>query len=442
VTGKWDDQWETRPLERGPVLSTPACSLTLPHGEILHLPYQRITLGSGADNDVVLADETVSRHHAEILRLGPGFLLRDLDSTNGTTIDHLRIKEAYLGTGMDLALGSVSIRFDTVVDIVDGEPSPAQRLEDLVGRSEAMRRLFAVVQQVAPTDVAVLLQGETGTGKEVVARTLHKLSRRSDRPFVVVDCSAIPANLMESELFGHERGSFSGAVSGRQGLFELAHQGTLFLDEVGELPLDLQPKLLRALETSSIRRVGGHRQINLDFRLVTATHRDLPGMVGRGEFRADLYYRLNVIPVHLPPLRERREDIELLLQRFLEDMEKAPGLGEAAIARVLAVVDDLELAGNVRELRNLLARTLAAPEVSLISSPIGQTSRAKSTSTTREIPDFKSAKEALVADFEMDYFTGLLAHTRGNLSAAARAAGLDRKYLRQVLRRHGLYGDE
>jgi transcriptional regulator with GAF, ATPase, and Fis domain len=438
---EWDHGWETRPLERGPVLSTPACSLTLSSAEVVRLPYQRITLGSAPDNDVTLSDETVSRYHAEILRVGEGYLLRDLDSTNGTTVDRVRVREAYLGAAAELILGEVQVRFDAVVDVVDGEPSPAHQLGEMVGCSEGMRRLFSVVQQVAPTDVAVLLQGETGTGKEVVARTLHDLSRRGESPFVVVDCSAIPANLMESELFGHERGSFSGAVTSRQGLFELAHEGTLFLDEVGELPLELQPKLLRALETSAIRRVGGQRQINLDFRLVTATHRDLARMVAQGEFRADLYYRLNVIPILLPPLRDRREDMEPLLRHFLSGMVVQPGVGEAAVARVLAAAGDLELPGNVRELRNLLVRAVAAPESILAMNQAPCDSGTESPATTREIPDFKRAKEALVEDFERDYLTGLLAQTRGNLSAAARVAGLDRKYFRQLLRRHGMYGD-
>ena len=441
MKSNWDDGWETRPLERGPVLSIPACSLTLSHGEVLRFPFQRITLGSAPDNDVVLSHDTVSRYHAEILRRGDGYLLRDLDSTNGTTLDRVQVREGYLGAGMDLLLGHVPVRFDAVVEVVDREPSPAPKLGEMVGQSAVMRQLFAVVQQVAPTDVAVLLQGETGTGKEVVARTLHALSRRGDKSFVVVDCSAIPANLIESELFGHERGSFSGAVTSRQGLFELAHQGTLFLDEVGELPLDLQPKLLRALESSEVRRVGGQRPIGVDFRLITATHRDLSGMVARGEFRADLYYRLNVIPVHLPPLRERREDIELLLHHFLVPMGIAPGAGEAAVARVMTVVDGLELGGNVRELRNLLERTLAAPDVPLTEPQPAPEEPVDSPATTREIPDFKTAKEALVADFERDYLTVLLAQTRGNLSAAARIAGLDRKYLRQLLQRHGIYGD-
>lgn len=438
---EWDQGWETRPLERGPVLVTPVCTLTLPGGRVLRFPYQRITLGSAPDNDVVIVDPTVSRNHAEILRCGEGYLLRDLESTNGTSLDRVRVREGYLGTGMDLVLGSVPVRFDAATDIVDREPIEARKLGDMVGESEAMRRLFAVVQQVAPTDVAVLLLGETGTGKEVVARTLHHLSRRAEKPLIVVDCSAIPANLMESELFGHERGSFSGAVTSRQGLFELAHQGTLFLDEVGELPLELQPKLLRALESSTVRRIGGHRQLNVDFRLVTATHRNLSEMVARGDFRADLYYRLNVIPIQLPPLRARRGDIELLLRHFLASMKVAPGAGDVAVARVLEVVDGLELRGNVRELRNLLARALATPQGSLAESPWEPVEMADAPATTREIADFKRAKEALVADFERDYLTGLMAQTRGNVSAAARVAGLDRKYLRQLLRRHRLADD-
>jgi DNA-binding NtrC family response regulator len=440
MVNRWDEDWETRPLERGPVFTVPNCTLATAQGQEHCFTGQRVTLGSAPDNDLVLSDETVSRHHARILRSGDRYLLQDLGSTNGSAVNGVSVKEAYLEPGMALALGSVELRFAVAARPVAGAPLAVNHLGALVGRSEPMREVFAIISQVAPAEVPVLITGETGTGKEVVARTLHELSPRCHGPFVVVDCSAIPGNLIEAELFGHERGSFSGAIQSREGLFELADGGTLFLDEVGELPLELLPKLLRALETGRVRRVGGRSEQTMDFRLLSATHQDLAGMVQAGRFRADLYYRLNVIPLVLPPLRERRDDIELLLAHFMAEKGLDAETVMTVLGRLRPVLALAPLDGNVRELRNLLERALAAPEAPLeVGTMAGD--RPVRGATSRVITDFKRAKEAVVTDFERTYLAGLLAHTGGNLSAAARLAGMDRKYLRELLKRYRLHGE-
>jgi transcriptional regulator with GAF, ATPase, and Fis domain len=441
MTSQWDQGWETRPLQVRPAISIPACTLTLPDGTQRRFTHRRITLGSAPDNDVVLADGTVSRTHAEILSYRDGYLVRDLDSTNGTVVNGVRIREGLLHGEARLELGSMVLGFAPDVDVVREEPSAQEGLGELVGCSPAMRRLFALIEQVATSDATVLIHGETGTGKEVVARTLHQRSRRAAAPLVVVDCSAIPEALLESELFGHEKGSFSGAIQTRRGLFELAHGGTLFLDEVGELPLSLQPKLLRALETAEIRRVGSSRSLRLDFRLLAATNRDLPGMVAAGTFRADLFYRLNVVPLYLPPLRERREDLSPLLHHFISRLLDDPAEGAALHRRLAAELADHPLPGNVRELLNLVARAVAAPTAPLRADapapPEGELEPAPASS--RPLPPFKEAKEELVAEFEKDYLTLLMTAVRGNLSLAARRSGLDRKHLRELLRKHNLY---
>lgn len=439
MTSEWEHRWETRPLERGPTLFVPTCKLTLDDGTAHQFEHQRITIGSAPDNDLVLADDTVSRVHAQITRGQDRYLIRDLDSTNGTRVNGVPVREATLVPDCTVEVGGMALRFASAERPVETEPLGAESFDGLVGRSDAMRRLFSVAKQVASSDVPVLLQGETGTGKEVVAQTIHRRSRRQDGPFVVVDCSAIPENLIEAELFGHEKGAFSGAQQGRVGLVELAHGGTLFLDEVGELPRSLQPKFLRVLEAGTVRRVGGRHQRHIDFRLVTATHRDLSQMVADGRFRADLYYRINVIPLVLPPLRERREDIAPLIHHFLSLKGSKTRLTPEAHNRLNAHIAVAPLEGNVRELRNLVERLLAAPEAPL--GPDGQgtdPTPVPRPATSRTITKFKVAKEALIIDFERQYLATLLAHTGGNLSAAARVAELDRKYLRELVEKHKL----
>jgi DNA-binding NtrC family response regulator len=426
-----------------------------------------IRIGARRGNDVQLTDSQVSGIHCEIRLDERGYRLRDLDSTNGTFVGGLRINDVYVPPGSVLAIGSTRIRFQPLGESVEVALSPRQSFAGLIGRSILMREMFARLEKLAQSDATVLISGETGVGKELVAESLHEHSPRASGPFVVLDCGSIPQNLIESELFGHERGSFTGAVSSYAGAFERAHRGTMFLDEIGELPLAMQPKLLRALERKEVRRIGGTKTIQVDIRVVAATNRDLGVEVNRGRFREDLYYRLAVARVHVPPLRERREDIEPLIEHFLSITPNAEG------ARLSVETVDLmkkhDWPGNVRELRNVIERALLlseAPMGGVGEGMIGPAGRAaepgaeptpaqsgeagalagSTTGRGRELFEisidtrapFKEAKQALVNEFERRYIIRLLAEHGGNISAAARVAGIDRMSIHKMLHRLGI----
>jgi len=276
-----------------------------------------IRIGARRGNDVQLTDSKVSGLHCEIRLDDRGYRLRDLDSTNGTYVSQLRINDVYIQPGAQIALGGTRLKFEPLGDSVEIELSDTDRFGSMIGRSVKMRELFARLEKLARTDTTVLVTGETGAGKELVAEALHDHSTRTKGPFIVLDCGSIPPNLIESELFGHERGAFTGAAAAHIGAFERAHGGTVFLDEIGELPLGMQPKLLRVLERKEVRRVGGTKPIEVDLRVIAATNRDLGVEVNRGRFREDLYYRLAVARVHVPPLRERKDDLPLLIEHIL-----------------------------------------------------------------------------------------------------------------------------
>ncbi len=313
---------------------------------------------------------------------------------------------------------------------------------EILGRSPRMQEVFRLLDRVAPTGVTVLIHGESGTGKELVARRLHALSGRAG-PFVAVNCSAIPEGLMESELFGHVRGSFTGAVAEKPGLFEEAQGGTLFLDEVGELPLHLQPKLLRALQEGRVKRVGGNREIPVDVRIVSATNRDLAAEVRGGRFREDLYYRLNVVALEIPPLRDRRDDIPLLAHHFLKKYSEAFGRPVKGFARdALERLETYGFPGNVRELENIVERAVAletAEYVSCASLPAHLCARrAGAPPGLPDIPEQGLALEDLLADIERRYLDEALRRTGGNKTEAARLLGISFRSLRYRLERLGL----
>lgn len=426
----------------------------------------RVTIGSDDQADLVLDDPTVSRLHCRLLHDGDGYRVSDLDSTNGTFINGVRIAEAFLEPGSVIACGNTRIRFEPVDEEVDLDAGERTEFGKLVGRSRQMREVFDLIENVAPTAASVVVEGETGTGKELVAQTLHEHSTRADEPFVVFDCGAVPENLVESELFGHEKGSFTGAKMSREGLFEVADGGTIFLDELGELNLDLQPKLLRVLEQGTIRRVGGNQPISVDVRVIAATNTDLADAVERGDFREDLFYRLSVVRLELPPLRDRPDDVPLLVEHFLanRDFNRTPEGNrrvDAIHPDALDALQEYDWPGNVRELVNALQRACSFaddPRIQLEDLPAHIRGDTDSSAITPETPSnddgptwtniprredlqekpFKEAKEAWISTFERDYLTELLVRHDGNISAAARESELTRKYFRQLMNKHGL----
>jgi DNA-binding NtrC family response regulator len=320
----------------------------------IDLPLVRV--GSSEGNQVVVADPHVSRFHCEIGQTPEGFVIRDLESTNGTLVEGLAVKEAILRSGVTITLGKTRVRFLADEAQVEIPPSGASAFGEVVGRSSRMRQIFGVLERIAPTDLTVTLIGQTGTGKDVFARSIHKASPRARGPFVVFDCGAVAPNLIESELFGHERGAFTGAVAERAGAFERAHGGTLLLDEIGELALDLQPKLLRAIEQRAVRRVGGDEELQVDVRLVAATNRNLEANVRTGKFREDLFFRLSVITLEIPPLEKRTDDLGLLVPALLAQLGHAE---LEVLPETMKVLERYNWPGNARELRNVLESAAA-----------------------------------------------------------------------------------
>jgi DNA-binding NtrC family response regulator len=390
-----------------------------------------ITIGSDERNLLVLPDRTVSRFHARIDLTPGGYLLTDLDSTNGTAIGATRVVTAYLDPGDQLRLGDVTVRFEIENEHTDLAISPTDRFGAILGASPAMRRLFNQLERIAESDSAVLIEGETGSGKELVASELHHHGPRRAGPYRVVDCGSLPESLIEAELFGYERGAFTGAVRSRAGAFEEASGGTLFLDEVGELDPALQVKLLRALEARTVKRLGSNEWRPIDARVIAATHRDLQRLCSQHRFRADLYFRLAVITVRVPPLRERLDDIPLLVSAILSELGESPVVDEPLIARL----KNRYWAGNVRELRNLIERAVVLgpsafadeAEVRPTGAPVGRDSA---------IEPFKLAKANMLLDFERRYLERLLGHFRGNVTRAARAAEIDPTSLFRLIKRY------
>jgi two-component system nitrogen regulation response regulator GlnG len=397
-------------------------------------------VGKDPSCDLVLDDAAVSREHLAIEVMASGVRLRDLQSTNGSFLQGARFFDAVEARpGATVRVGKTELQLlPAGPDARALAPSLSTAFGALRGHSLPMRRLFALLERLAPAEAPLLVQGETGTGKELCAEALHAHSARASKPFVVVDLAAISPTLIESELFGHVRGAFTGAVSDRAGAFERADGGTVFLDEVGELSSELQPRLLRALERGQIKRVGGNEYKTVNVRVVAATHRDLLAMTAEGRFREDLYHRLAVLTVRMPALRERREDIPDLVEAFLERLQRPGAIGEATLAHLVAH----DWPGNVRELRNVVERavSLAAPgeEVPAGLLALPREASARPPSGGNAALPFKEAKDALIEHFEREYLEGLLARCAGNVSRAAREAGIDRVYLHRLLKRYAL----
>ena len=451
-------------------------------GTELVIEKPRVTGGRSIISDLVVNDKSVSGTHFEVSARDDGFRLRDLNSRNGVYVGELRIREVFLRPGTTFRIGQTQVQFQSGSDVVEIELSKQDRFDAVLGSSPAMREIFAHLEKVAPSDLTVLVTGETGTGKEMVARALHNASPRKKKPFVVLDCGSIPRELIESTLFGHEKGSFTGAVGQHLGCFEQAQGGTIFLDEIGELDIGLQPKLLRVLEQREIKRVGGDKQIKVDVRVLAATNRDLREEVNRGGFREDLYFRLSVVGLELPPLRERREDIPALANHFLADIGARRGIAMSYTADAIVALGNHSWPGNVREMRNVVERAGALADGPIIGrsdlvfgremgpsmmvahdlaaagavaaqraaaamagvDPAHVTSGLASfdPSLLKAGLGFKGAKQTVVDAFESAYLAALMLRNDGNITRAAQEAGLTRYHLRELLKRHGLKGGD
>ncbi len=402
-------------------------------GRDLAFAKSHIAVGTLPENDLVLSDPTVSRRHAAVEETAGGWVLRDLDSTNGTFLDGVRVREGYLSAGSRICIGNTELTFAPQEERIEHLSSDADRFGGLIGSSAPMREVFGILERVAPTDVTVLIQGETGTGKELAARAIHDHSRRAGKPFTVFDCGAVPPNLIESELFGHEKGAFTDAVKARQGAFELADGGTLFLDEIGELSLALQPKLLRALDQREVRRVGAEQTLRVDVRVVAATNRDLELEVKAGRFREDLFYRLSAVSVLLPPLRKRGEDVDRIAEHLLTGIVQETGRKIDGVAPEAAgILRSQPWPGNVRELRNVLVRAAALSTGSRIEvKDLFLTPKKKS-----ETIEGLSGKT--LEEIEKAAIHATLQSVSGNKTEAAKVLGIAYSTLYEKMKKYGM----
>ena len=444
-------------------------------GTEVEISKARCSGGRSIINDLVLTDKAVSGTHFEIVVRDDGYRLRDLKSRNGVFVGDLQVREVFLRPGVTFRTGQTQIQFQPTSDVVEIELSKKDRFDRVIGASPSMREIFASLEKVSPSDLTVLITGETGTGKELIARGIHNASSRKKKPFVVLDCGSIPRDLIESTLFGHEKGSFTGAIGQHSGCFEQADGGTIFLDEIGELDVTLQPKLLRVLEQREIKRVGGDKTIKVDVRVLAATNRDLRAEVNNGNFREDLYFRLSVVHVELPPLRERQEDVALIVQHFLRDVASRRGVTLSFGQDAMAALVSHRWPGNVRELRNVVERAGALADGPVITrqdlvfgrdgpSPLANhdliqagasAARAAAAKMSGLAPPtdgpasfdpsllmpglgFKTAKQTVVDAFEQAYLTALLKRNEGNITRSAQEAGLTRYHLRELLKRHSI----
>jgi transcriptional regulator with GAF, ATPase, and Fis domain len=393
-----------------------------------------VRVGTAADNDLILTDPTVSRRHCAITPTVEGFRVSDEGSTNGVLVGRVRIFEAVLSGPSELRIGDSTVSVVSLPERVEREQATTDHFGDLLGISPRMRELFADLSRIAVSDVTVLIEGETGTGKELVAESLHRESPRAEKPFVVFDCGAVTPTLVESELFGHERGAFTGAVASRAGVFEQADGGSIFLDELGELPKELQPKLLRVLEKREVRRIGSQRAIPVDVRVISATNRKLSAEVARGNFRQDLYFRLAGAHVLVPPLRDRREDLPLLVEHFLRRSVPPRSRSEIS-AQVWEMFLTHRWPGNVRELRNAVDRWAVTPERALGAL---EASADETQPASLELGPLRVARRDASDEFERRYLRALLARTAGNVTRAAAIAEVSRQMIQKLMRKQGL----
>ena len=391
-----------------------------------------VVVGTGSGCGLKLTDDTVSSRHCELFWRDGRVTVRDLGSTNGVVLDGVFVTEAIAtaGSKIKLAQTALTLKADKAEEIAVSE---ATRFGPLIGESGAMKALFAQLEAVARSDAAVLLEGETGTGKDLTAEAIHSASARADGPFVVFDCGAAAGTLLEGELFGSEKGAFTGAQQTRVGLAEAADGGTLLLDEVGEVPLELQPKLLRLLERREVRRLGSNAARTVDVRIIGATNRSLRAMVKAGTFREDLYFRLCALKVRLPSLRERLEDVPALVNLMLAEHGSKRSFADLSESDQTLLLEH-RWPGNVRELRNVVERLLAfssVPAMSLVEPELQSV-----TDVGDELLPLSVAREKATTAFERRYLKEALGRSKGNVSEAARLAQVSRQFLQRLMRKH------
>ncbi len=413
-------------------------------GGVFSIDVDPLVLGRDAAAQIVLDDQEVSAFHCELRAVSEGILVKDLGSTNGTFLGAVRVREAIVSAPIELLVGRSRVHL---------EPQAKRRVEvgfsdrfgPLVGSSPRMRRVFGVLEKVAGTPLSVLIVGETGTGKELVAKAVHEASERNRGPFVVVDCGSIPPTLAESILFGHEKGAFTGANERRKGALAEADGGTLFLDELGELPPELQPKLLRALSEKQVKRVGGSSFEPIDVRVLAATRRDLGAEMNAGRFRSDLFFRIAQVRVELPPLRERLSDLQPLVEEVCRRVGR-PEHVQTVLSWIEQRMASHDWPGNVRELMNVasVAATLADEPgaiddvLTLARDEAGVELPRTGSSNEDGAGSFGEEKRSAIATFERDYFTGLARRCKGNVSEMARQSGMERHHVRAYLRKYGI----
>jgi len=408
-----------------------------------HLDEDVLRIGSHPSNELVLNDPRVSRFHCQLRAHPNGWRLVDTSSLNGTRIGGVAIRDA------DVGLPSCRIEVGDSVLIVRPISRPAAAAASsprsptfgaLFGMSPIMRRIFARIDKVAKAEGDVLIEGESGTGKELIAEEVVRRSNRATKPLIIVDCGAISRTLVESELFGHAKGAFTGADKVRVGAFEAAEGGTVFLDEIGELPIEMQPKLLRALAAREVRRMGENHARPIDVRVIAATNRRLEDEINSGRFREDLYFRLGVLRIDVPPLRERVEDLPVLVGAFLERLGRTDKMSDFT-AEVFEEMRGHHWPGNVRELRNFVERFVVFDEHEINATRASQPPPpppAPEIDPVEITTPFRQAKDRTIEAFERSYLTALIAWSHGNVSKAARKANLDRMYLHRLLQRHGI----
>ena len=431
----------TTRLQKGP--SVPVRTLRVEvvegpdQGHVIETEAEMLSVGTAVGNALKLSDGTVSRFHLELSRRADGVYVEDLSSSNGTLLGSARIERGLIQPGSELVLGRTRIVIgegaESSVEVFEGG-----ELDDLKGNTEVMRRLMAQVTTAARSNAPVLVIGESGTGKELVARALHDHGPRANGPFITLDCGALAPNLVASELFGHERGAFTSAERQHIGAFERADKGTLFLDEIGELPAELQPQLLGALERRRFRRVGGRNDVNVDVRIVAATNRDLRAEVNSNTFRLDLYYRIAVVVLRLPALRERSADIPILVRHFLRECGYEGEFERLISEAKLEELGRYRWPGNVRELRNWVEATVAMGESPELAPALTVPPEAEELTGELLERSYKDARRIVLEDFERRYLKHILEATAGNVAQAARKAQMDRTYLIKLIQRHAI----